>query len=189
MSPLTPNPLSTLRVTKKQIPSYQNFPNTTLHRYPLIIYHSAYPSSLTAEQVETHLSSVGVVKPAWRFPMYRQHHYHSNTHELLVVVAGAGTLCFGGPRDEGNKGRAEIDVEKGDAMLVPSGVAHSMIEDKGGFNMVGSYPVGAMNWDMCTGQDGEKKDAWKTVKGVKWFEKDPIYGDEGPAINTKEGGA
>lgn len=74
-------------------------------------------------------------------------------------------------------------------MLVPSGVAHAMIEDKGGFSMVGSYPVGAMNWDMCTGQDGEKKDAWKTVKGVNWFEKDPIYGDEGPAINTKEGGA
>nr|KIR87551.1 hypothetical protein I308_02496 [Cryptococcus tetragattii IND107] len=67
MSPLAPNPLSTLRVTKKQIPSYRNFPNTALHHHPLMIYYSAYPSSLTAEQVEKHLSLVGV------------HHYHSNT--------------------------------------------------------------------------------------------------------------
>ncbi|KIR69792.1 cupin domain-containing protein [Cryptococcus deuterogattii CA1014] len=174
MSPLAPTPLSTLRVTKKQIPSYRNFPNTALHHHPLMIYHSAYPSSLTAEQVEKHLSLVGV------------HHYHSNTHELLVVVSGAGTLCFGGPKDEENKGRIEIDVGKGDVMLVPSGVAHAMIDDKGGFSMVGSYPVGAKNWDMCTGQDGEKTDAWETVKGVKWFEKDPIYGDDGPATNTSE---
>ncbi|KIR55982.1 cupin domain-containing protein [Cryptococcus gattii Ru294] len=177
MSPLAPNPLSTLCVTKKQIPSYRNFPNTALHHHPLMIYHSAYPSSVTAEQVEKHLSLVGV------------HHYHSNTHELLVVVSGAGTLCFGGPKDEENKGRIEIDVGKGDVMLVPSGVAHAMIDDKGGFSMVGSYPVGAKNWDMCTGQDGDKTDAWETVKGVKWFEKDPIYGDDGPATNTSEDNA
>lgn len=70
---------------------------------------------------------------------------------MFVVVLGVGMFCFGGLRDEENKSRIEIDVEKGDVMLVFFGVVYVMIEDKGGFSMVGSYLIGVKNWDMCIG--------------------------------------
>ncbi|WWD18239.1 hypothetical protein CI109_102689 [Kwoniella shandongensis] len=191
MPSLTPTPLSALRISSHHIPPYQNFPNTSLNPYPLLIYHSVFPSSasLSARNVEAHLISVGVVKPAWRYTMYQQHHYHSTAHEFLVVVSGSAQLCFGGSVSPENKGKVLADVKKGDAMLVPAGVGHALLQDKdGGFEMVGSYPTHAERWDMCTGEDGEKGgEEWKRIKGLKWFDRDPIYGDEGPAVDLAKG--
>ncbi|WVQ85747.1 hypothetical protein IAT38_007914 [Cryptococcus sp. DSM 104549] len=182
--PLSPNPLSSLRVSSHQIPAWASFPNTSLHHLPILIYHSAYPASLSASSVESHLSSVGVVRPAWRFSMYRQHHYHSTTHEVLVVTSGAARLCFGGPPEKANTGRVEVVAEKGDVMVVPAGVGHALLEDKGGFEMVGSYPVGAASWDKCTGSPGEKERVWGGIEKLNWFERDPVYGDEGPVLKV-----
>ena len=84
--------------------------------------------------------------------MYIQHHYHSTTNEVLVVYSGAARLCFGGP--DNPKG-VVLEVGKGDVMIVPAGVGHAMLEDKGGFGMVGSYPKGK-EWDHCTGGEGEE---------------------------------
>ena len=52
---------------------------------------------------------------------------------------------------------------------------------EGGFQMVGSYPKGC-NWDMVFGKEGDEE----KIKGIEvlgWFEKDPVYGDDGPAVN------
>ncbi|WVW80520.1 hypothetical protein I302_102505 [Kwoniella bestiolae CBS 10118] len=184
MSPLTPNPLSTLKISKYHIPAYQNFPNTSLRPYPLMIYHSAYPSSLSASTVEQHLSSVGVVQPAWRYTMYKQHHYHSTVDEVLVVVNGAAKLCFGG--SVSNPDKVEAEVSKGDVMVVPAGVGHALIEDKGSFEMVGCYPEGSGNWDMCTGEDGEKDKNRKTIRELGWLKGDPMYRDQGPVVDVRE---
>ncbi|WVR05546.1 hypothetical protein IAU60_002565 [Kwoniella sp. DSM 27419] len=197
---LTPTPLASLRVSRYHIAATQSFPNTSLRPYPLLVYHRAYPSSLTPSGVEAHLRQTGVVDPAWRFPMYKQHHYHSTTDEVLVVVAGSATLCFGGERAANTQrgvepssadhqqvptGPVELEVEKGDVMVVPAGVGHAMISGEGNFEMVGSYPVGGEQWDMCTGDtgEGERKQAWKRIAGLKWFERDPVYGDQGPVLN------
>ncbi|WVQ71340.1 hypothetical protein IAR50_000868 [Cryptococcus sp. DSM 104548] len=178
--------LSSLRVSSHRIPRFASFPNTSLLGYPLLIYHSAFsPASSTASSVEAHLRSVGVVEPRWRYTMYRQHHYHSTTHEVLVVTNGGAKLCFGGPPETANEGRVEVRVGRGDVMIVPAGVGHALLQDEGGFEMVGSYPKEAENWDMCTGQKEEKGAAWETIRGLKWFEKDPIYGEEGPALHIK----
>lgn len=90
---------------------------------------------------------------------------------------GAARLCFGGGN---NPDRVEVEVEKGDVMIVPAGVAHAMLEDKGGFSMIGSYPVDADQWDHCTGSEGRA--AEERIKKLKWFERDPVYGDEGPTL-------
>lgn len=67
-------------------------------------------------------------------------------------------------------------------MLIPAGVAHRLLDDMdGGFEMVGSYPPGE-TWDMCYGEEREEQKR-ERVKGAKWFEKDPIYGEAGPAVN------
>lgn len=96
------------------------------------------------------------------------------------MSSGKAKLCFGGER---NPERVEPVVVKGDVMLVPAGVAHRLLEViDGGFIMVGCYQTGK-HWDMCYG----KKDEEEKVKGIGalgWFERDPIYGDQGPSLRV-----
>jgi uncharacterized protein YjlB len=201
-------PLSQLRVSRYFIPAYGAFPNTSIHPgRPLLIYHGCFTitttttttttttrvsSSSMAKTVESHLRHIGVVDPAWRYTMYRQHHYHSTTNEVLVVVSHSrAELCFGGSEGKENEGKVVVEVERGDVMVVPAGVGHALLRElgdgdgEGTFEMVGSYPVGAEDWDMCTGKQGEKGDEWGNVAKVRWFERDPVYGDEGPVLDSK----
>lgn len=73
------------------------------------------------------------------------------------------------------------EVTKGDVIVIPAGVSHRLMEDlEGGFQMVGCYPNGC-NWDMCENGDEGKT---KAIEGLGWFERDPVYGDEGPALEV-----
>lgn len=67
-------------------------------------------------------------------------------------------------------------------VVVPAGVAHRLMEDlEGGFQMVGCYPEGSL-WDMKYGREGEEEDI-KGIETLGWFERDPVYGDDGPAVS------
>lgn len=169
--------LAQLQVSKHQIPAHGLTPNTSIQNRPLMIYHGAFPDA-SAGTIESHLRKIGVVEPAWRYTMYSQSHFHSTSHEVLCVFHGSAKLCFGG---EENEGRIEPKVQKGDVIVVPAGVAHRLLVDDGGFQMVGSYPKG-YDWDMCYGRAGEEKKI-EGISKIPWFEKDPIYGDEGPATS------
>ncbi|MCJ1301061.1 hypothetical protein MMC08_003860 [Hypocenomyce scalaris] len=173
-------PLKELRVSSHQIPAHDRIPNTSMQQKPLLIYHSAFQSDASASAIESHLSNMDVVTPQWRYTMYSTTHFHSTSHEVLCIASGKGKLCFGG---EDNPERVEPTVEKGDVIVVPAGVGHRLLEDiQGGFSMVGSYPKGK-NWDMCYGKEGEEEKV-KGIGGLGWFERDPVYGDEGPALNV-----
>ncbi|KAK3063012.1 hypothetical protein LTS18_002917, partial [Coniosporium uncinatum] len=130
-----------------------------------------------------HLRKVKVVEPQWTYSMFPTTHYHSNTHEVLCVANGRALLCFGG---EDNPKKVEAEVGAGDVIVLPAGMGHRLLEDKeGSFQMVGSYPVDAEQWDMCYGKKGEDKEGIeKRIKGLKWFAKDPLYGDEGPVLEA-----
>ena len=175
-------PLPELRVTRTQIPAHGLFPNTSIQQHPLLIYHGVFPTP-SAAVIESHLTRVGVARPQWRYTMYATSHFHSTTHEVLSVVRGRARLCFGG---EGNPGRVEPEVRAGDLVVVPAGVAHRLLEDvEGDFEMVGAYP-GGRGWDMCYGKKGEEERVEGMGK-VSWFERDPVYGDEGPVLEKGEG--
>ena len=167
------------------IPAYNLVPNTSIQHRPLLIYHAAFPSPTNASAIEFHLQSIGVVDPAWRYTMYSTSHFHSTSHEVLCIASGKARLCFG---HEGNPKHVEPVVEKGDVIVVPAGVAHRLLEDMvGGFQMVGSYPKGR-SWDMCYGKPGEEEQV-NGIKKLGWFERDPVYGEKGPAIDESgEGG-
>jgi len=111
--------------------------------------------------------------------MYSDTHFHSNTHEVLAIASGSAKCCFGG---EQNEGRVEPVLNRGDVVVVPAGVGHRLLEDYGSFQMVGSYPTGK-NWDMCYGRAGEEKKV-KTISKLGWFERDPVYGDDGPSLQV-----
>ncbi|RMZ71835.1 cupin domain-containing [Pyrenophora seminiperda CCB06] len=177
MSSLTLTPLRTLRLSAHYIPSHAHLPNTTPHNHPLLIYHSCFSPSTTPSALESHLPTNFLI-PQWRYTMYKTTHYHSTTHEVLCVFSGRARLLFGG---EANPGKVEEEVRAGDAIVVPAGVGHRLLEDlDGGFEMVGAYPKGC-NWDMCYGKEGEEKKA-RAVGSVEWLTKDPLYGDDGPVL-------
>ena len=68
-------------------------------------------------------------------------------------------------------------------IVVPAGVSHRLLEDiEGGFEMVGSYPKGR-DWDMCYGKEGEESQV-KAIQSLGWFDRDPIYGDQGPVLDV-----
>jgi uncharacterized protein YjlB len=76
--------------------------------------------------------------------MYSETHFHSTTHEVLAISSGSAKCCFGG---EENPGSVEPVLSEGDVVVVPAGVGHRLLEDYGGFQMVGSYPKGH-DWDV-----------------------------------------
>lgn len=175
-------PPSAIRVSRHLIPAWSSIPNTSIQNKPLLIYHAAFEKDVSASQVSNHLKKVDVVVPQWQYSMYKQSHFHSTTHEVLTVVSGRARLCFGG---EENPERVEPIVEVGDVIIVPAGVAHRLLEDQsGGFTMVGSYPKGK-NWDMCYGAGDENENEIRSaITQLSWFDQDPIYGRDGPAIQA-----
>ncbi|KAJ4389524.1 hypothetical protein N0V93_006994 [Gnomoniopsis smithogilvyi] len=174
--------LDTLCVTKHFIPAHGRLPNSSILNKPLLVYRSAFIKG-DACAVESHLLSVGVVIPQWRYSMYSTTHFHSTSHEVLCVTSGRAKLCFGG---EENPDRVTPIVQAGDVMIVPAGMAHRLLEDmsgtNGGFEMVGSYPKG-YHWDMCYGlpEDDEKINS---IKSLPWFQKDPIFDEYGPVLDV-----
>lgn len=174
-------PLSSLRVSKHHIPAHGLIPNTSIQNKPLLHYHGVFPADASVSSIESHLRSTSVVTPQWRYTMYPTTHFHSTTHEVLCIATGQARLCFGG---EENPGRVEADVEKGDVLVVPAGVGHRLLDDRGSgdFEMIGSYPPGC-SWDMCYGKKGEEAKV-QAIARLGWFERDPIYGDQGPATHA-----
>lgn len=65
-----------LRVLRYQIPAHGLTPNTSIQNKPLLIYKSAFTSTVTAGEIEAYLSFVGVVSPQWRYSMYTTSHFH-----------------------------------------------------------------------------------------------------------------
>ncbi|KAJ5727859.1 hypothetical protein N7493_005679 [Penicillium malachiteum] len=174
---MTFNPRSEIQVTYRQIPSCNRIPNTAIQCKPLMIYHGAF--NATPADLQRRLRAVGEVEPQWVYTMYSQTHFHSTTHEVLGVVTGRARLCFGG---EENPQRFEPIVQRGDLIIVPAGVGHRLLDDEGEepIQMVGSYPHDTQ-WDMCYGNAGEEKKV-QAIRDLAWFHRDPLFGDDGPAL-------
>ncbi|KAF2837203.1 hypothetical protein M501DRAFT_1025476 [Patellaria atrata CBS 101060] len=176
---MTVTSFKTLQVSKHFIPRHNLFPNTSIQNKPLLIYHSTFPSE-SASSIELHLEKTGVVVPQWRYTMFKTSHFHSTTHEVLCISSGSAKLCFGG---EDNPENVTPVVKQGDVVIVPAGVAHRLLqENEGPFEMVGSYPKGK-NWDMCYGKESEREKV-EGIKSLEWFDKDPVYGTDGPTLQV-----
>jgi uncharacterized protein YjlB len=110
----------------------------------------------------------------WVNGIYRFHHYHSTSHEVLGCFRGWVDVRFGG-----ESGRT-MRLEAGDAVVIPAGVGHCNRGDGGGFGVVGAYPAGQGNWDLCRGRPGERPGADDAIARVSMPEHDPLMGADGP---------
>jgi len=136
----------------------------------LLLYRELFTERGTsaAEAVEKIIASNGW-NPSWRWGIFSYHHYHSTAHELLICYQGSATVKFGGA-----KGKA-AELAAGDAVLIPAGVGHKLIESSGGFAVVGAYPEGQVH-DMRTGKPAERPLVIENIAAVAPPKKDPFSG-------------
>lgn len=148
------------------------FPNNTL---PVIYYPGALKTLTAAsnkeEKVKAYLEKNGYSN-SWINGILSHHHFHSNTHEVLVCLSGTATVQLGGPDAEMHS------FKKGDILFLPAGAAHKCIEATEDFQIVGAYPEGKEP-DMQKG-DTEKYEELKTrISQVSKPKYDPLEKNSG----------
>lgn len=142
-------------------------------RFPLLIYRQALNFfNVSADQVQTLLNQ-NDWNQAWVDNLYDYPHYHSNTHEVLVIISGKAEVQFGG------KNGSRYSVTTGDVIIVPAGVAHHALDMSPDFLCIGAYP-GDLCFDVNCGHQKEYSDAIKNIKHAAPPKKDPIFGEQGP---------
>lgn len=123
------------------------FPNSHL---PVLVYKEVldFPFLFPGRGARKMLSEHGWTNN-WKAGIYTYHHYHSNTHEAMIVIRGETDLLLGG--ENGRK----ILISKGDAIVIPAGVAHKNLGRENDVTCVGGYPEGK-EFDMKYGKPGER---------------------------------
>ena len=157
------------KIISKIISPHDNFPGNS--RYPLLIYKQVFSSNDLAEEIQAWLKN-NDWGSSWIDSIYDFHHYHSNTHEVLVIIAGVCLVQFCGEQE------VILTVEQGDTVIIPAGVAHKRLEKSADFRCIGAYPFD-VGYDMNYGKKQEYADAIKAVKNVGLPGKDPIFGEKG----------
>ncbi len=142
------------------------FPNSVL---PVLIYRNVFSEEKgEAEFIANHFADRDW-NNSWEGDVYDFHHYHSNTHEVLAVFCGHAEILLGGENGE------IINIERGDAVAIPAGVAHKKISSSEDFAVVGAYPNGS-DFDLLKGNNSERPEADENIKHVPIPQNDPIYG-------------
>lgn len=141
-------------------------PNSKL---PLLIYKNVFSEEkANADFITKHFEDRDWSN-SWKNGVYDYHHYHSNTHEVLGVFSGYATILFGG--EEGSA----FSIEEGDAVAIPAGVGHKLIQASDDFGVIGAYPNG-MSYDLKKGNSEERPEADQNIEKVPLPETDPVYG-------------
>lgn len=165
------------RIDEKNVQYYYlkddgTFPNNA--RLPVLFYKGIIPKKFFEGPLEVkQLLKLNHWENAWADTVYDFHHYHSTAHEVLVCIEGHTQLQVGG--DNG----VTIHFEKGDALVIPAGVAHKNLDPDNIFKCVGAYPKG-QNYDMNYGRLNEREKAERNIELVELPEADPLFGVEGP---------
>ena len=152
------------------------FPNNP--KLPLLVYPGAFLpfGKDRAAEIETRFGGNGW-RGMWRNGIYSRHHYHSEAHEALGVYRGTAKVQFGGPNGP------VIEVKAGDAVVLPAGTSHKLIEATSSFAVVGAYPPGQQP-DLCFGKPEERPGAHDRIAVVPIPHTDPVLGPKGGLIDT-----
>lgn len=148
------------------IPPKPPFPNNAL---PVLVYPGALQPPYDYEALFHENGWQGI----WTNGVYGFHHFHATAHEALGVHSGWARVQLGGPEGQ------EVRVQAGDAVLLPAGTGHKLLEASRDFSVTGAYPPG-QSPDMERG-DAKRLDACvASIRNVPIPARDPVYAD-GPA--------
>jgi uncharacterized protein YjlB len=136
---------------------------------PVLIYRNAVEHTDEMERIFNDNKWLN----SWVNGIHDYHHYHSNSHEVLGVMEGEGSVQLGGEKG------MEVSLQKGDVILLPAGTGHKKLSSTSDFKVVGAYPDGA-DYNMKEGSIKERPQVLIDIKSVPLPEFDPVYGDKGP---------
>jgi uncharacterized protein YjlB len=146
-------------------------------RLPLLHYRDAINLSGTPnpeEAIERTFKRNGWGQ-LWRNGIFPYAHYHSMIHEGMGVAHGRAKVRFGG--DNGQ----ELDIGKGDVVLLPAGTGHQCLWASPDLVVIGTYPpVG--RYDLCRGSKAEHAKALTSIPQVPLPKTDPVFGESGPLL-------
>ncbi len=148
---------------------------------PLLLYPQALAEDAREHSRCRELLSKNGWGGSWINGVFPYHHYHSTSHEVLCVVGGGARITFGGPEGE------TVEVRAGDVVVIPAGVGHCNEGSGSGFSVVGAYPRGQENYDLRTGEEGERPEVLENIRNVAMPETDPLFGGEGPLLRHWSG--
>lgn len=149
------------------------FPN---NRLPVILY-----TEIFHEEKEDygddflHLFRENGWGNSWRNGVYPFHHYHGEAHEVLGCAKGRVKIMLGG------EGGEIYELHKGEAVLLPAGVAHCRVESTSDFSIIGAYPHN-QSPDLNKGMEEEYKVNIEKIEKVQKPVKDPVTGLDIPAV-------
>ncbi len=143
------------------------FPNS---KYPVLLYKGILkiPFFRPAAYIKKLFKQNGWAN-FWRAGIYEYNHYHSNTHEAMGAYKGRTTPLLGGLNG------VKVEIEKGDVLILPAGVAHQNLNSEHKVKCVGAYPKG-IKYDMKYGKPEERPQADKNIKNVAIPLNDPVFG-------------
>lgn len=150
------------------------FPNNP--SLPVLVYRQAVQAVQGGAGTYERVFRAHNWRGSWRNGIFSYHHYHSTAHEVLGVARGSARVQLGGP--EG----LVFEVEAGDVLVLPAGVAHKNLGADADFLVVGAYPEG-QDWDLLRGRPGERPEADRNIERVSPPAQDPVYGFEGPLVD------
>ena len=151
-----------------------SIPNSPM---PLLLYRGALdlaladPAAAFEQRFARHRWTGG-----WRNGIYPFHHYHSTSHEVLGIARGRATVRFGGANG------TSVEVEAGDAVVIPAGVGHKNEGASDDLLVVGAYPDGC-DYDLCRGRPEERDHALRNIQRVPLPATDPLFGMQGPLVS------
>ncbi len=148
------------------------FPNNP--RLPVLVYKGAlhlHPSDQPEKIMEIFARNNWT--NGWKDTVFTYHHYHSKTHEVLGIFCGTADIILGGP--EGTC----VELNRGDVVIIPAGVAHKCINSSPDFLCVGAYPDGR-EYDTNYGKAEEREQALANIQTVPLPSTDPVFGSSGP---------
>ncbi|KAH7406678.1 hypothetical protein DE146DRAFT_399758 [Phaeosphaeria sp. MPI-PUGE-AT-0046c] len=162
--------------------------------YPLIHYPSllrdtvSNPSFSTTQVFDLFKSNGWQTQWLARYGPDIQSHYHSTTHEAMVVISGgSATIRFGvadaldweagkygvGERGGGEEGGVEIEAGLGDVFIIPAGVSHKTFKS----NPPTEELVFHQPDDIKQGQAAQRLDEVSEERHRSFFEKVPVEGE------------
>ncbi len=144
-------------------------------KLPLLLYRQLYPYPEGLRDKFNASFEQNSWVGSWTNGVYDYHHYHSNAHEVLGVYSGRATLIFGGP------GGQEVEVTIGDMVVIPAGVGHCCQWASEDFKVIGAYPRGQEDYDICTEKD-DLEEKQKNIEKVALPLADPVAGIKGPLL-------
>ena len=163
------------RTPKVETYNFEDDGSVPNSRLPLVVYRGALPETGDRASACEDMFARHGWPDAWRNGIYGHHHFHSTAHEVLGIARGHARVRLGG------EGGQTVELNEGDVVVIPAGVAHKRESASGDLLVIGAYPRG-QHPDMCRAERSQHDRAAGRIANVPLPGADPVTGNTEPLL-------